>query len=659
MLLSSDTPEGIAKSMGLGTIGFAQAYARSRPDILLVLGDRFEMHAAAVAALPFKIPLAHIHGGEITEGAIDDALRHSMTKLSHLHFVATHDYRQRVIQMGEEPWRVIVSGAPSLDNLHTVTGLDQGQLEERLGLALDPAPLLVTYHPVTLEYEDAQWQAQELLAALEECGLPVVFTMPNADTGGRAIRDMLGEYVATRPNARLFKNLGTPAYFSLMGCAAAMVGNSSSGIIEAPSFGLPMVNIGSRQAGRTRAANLIDVGYARADIVRGIRHALDPEFRAGLRGMANPYGDGHAAEVIVESLKEVSIDQRLIVKHFVDQSNALEQFNLQSQQFEPKPGHMDQIGKSPLEREDVEKATRALYHELHQAQGETPAIWDRLTALLTTDYLKVDEDWFVGKICLDAGCGSNANASYSMLKAGAERVHAFDLDESIFASVPGYLQGFEGRYELSVDNVFNLRYQDNFFDFTHCAGVLHSTGDVFGGLRELTRVTKEGGTLYVMLYGSGGLVREVESLLRDKYSRDPEFRAFVSDLNEQHFVEFYEWVTSEMETHGDLLGKMIPTSLLLEMFDKDLVLTIKDRIMTPLYLETSEEDVVNWLRANGFVSINRLTRYPRYKNIRRFLSPLYSSYDHKFARILYGSGAIQLTARKSSNGNEGAGESGG
>ena len=318
MLLSSDSPEGIAKSMGLGAIGFAQAYARVRPDILLVLGDRFEMHAATVAALPFKIPVAHIHGGEITEGAIDDALRHSMTKLSHLHFVATQEYRQRVIQMGEEPWRVVVSGAPGLDNLHSVPRLDRDQLEERLGMALDPAPLLVTYHPVTLEYEDTQWQAQELLSSLEEIGLPVVFTMPNADTGGRAITDMLREFVRSHPNARLVENLGTQAYFSLMGCAAAMVGNSSSGIIEAPSFGLPVVNIGARQAGRTRAANVIDVGYGRVDIVQGIKHALDPEFRAGLRGMANPYGDGQAADVIVRHLTETPTDQQLIVKRFVD-----------------------------------------------------------------------------------------------------------------------------------------------------------------------------------------------------------------------------------------------------------------------------------------------------------------------------------------------------
>ncbi len=176
MLLSSDTPEGISKSMGLGLIGFAQSYACFRPDILLVLGDRFEMHAAALAALPFKIPVAHIHGGEITEGAIDDALRHSITKLSHLHFVSTEEYARRVIQMGEEPWRVIVSGAPSLDNLFNLALLERQELQARFGLFLERDPLLVTYHPVTLEYEQTEWQVNELLAALQAFDLPVVFT---------------------------------------------------------------------------------------------------------------------------------------------------------------------------------------------------------------------------------------------------------------------------------------------------------------------------------------------------------------------------------------------------------------------------------------------------------------------------------------------------
>ena len=317
MLLSSDTPEGIGKSMGLGTLGFAQAYGRFCPDILLVLGDRFEMHAAALAALPFKIPVAHIHGGEVTQGAIDDALRHSMTKLSHLHFVSTQEYARRVIQLGEEPWRVIVSGAPSLDNLNTVKLLEREELATRFGLHLDETPfLLATFHPVTLEYEQTEWQVAELLAALEACGLPVVFTMPNADTSGHIIVRMIGEFVATHSSARFVDNLGTQGYFSAMALATAMVGNSSSGIIEAPSFRLPVVNIGTRQDGRVRGPNVIDVGYERKEIVQGIRTAVQTEFREKLHDSVNPYGRGQASDRIVERLKEVALDEKLVRKRF-------------------------------------------------------------------------------------------------------------------------------------------------------------------------------------------------------------------------------------------------------------------------------------------------------------------------------------------------------
>lgn len=323
MLLSSDTPEGIAKSIGLGVMGFAQTFTRFRPDVLVVLGDRFEMYAAALAALPFKLPVAHIHGGEITQGAIDDSLRHSLTKLSHLHFVATQEYARRVLQLGEEPWRVVVSGAPSLDNLHTLPLLDPRKLEAQLGFHLAEAPLLVTFHPVTLEYEQTEWQVGELLHALRAFDLPVVFTKPNADTNGRVITRMLLDFVKDYPLGKIVDNLGTQAYFSMMAFAVAMVGNSSSGIVEAPSFGLPVVNIGTRQRGRVRAGNVIDVGYGREEIRRGIEKALQPEFRACLRGMANPYGDGHAAELIVQRLQDVTLDDKLVMKRFVDVSLSL------------------------------------------------------------------------------------------------------------------------------------------------------------------------------------------------------------------------------------------------------------------------------------------------------------------------------------------------
>ena len=318
MLLCSDSPEGIVKSMGLGMIGFAQAYARFHPDILVVVGDRFEMYAGALAALPFKIPVAHIHGGEVTQGVFDDPLRHSMTKLSHLHFVATEQYARRVMQLGEAPWRVIVTGAPSLDNLRSLRLLTVDELEAKHGLRLNQPPLLVTFHPVTLEHEQTEWQVDELLAALEACGLPTIFTMPNADTSNRVVSRMIEDFVESHCSARFIDNLGMQAYFSLMSLAAAMVGNSSSGIIEASSFKLPVVNTGTRQQGRIRAKNVIDVGYGQNEVITGIRKAISREFRASLDGLTNPYGDGHAAEIIVKHLKATSLDHRLLVKRFED-----------------------------------------------------------------------------------------------------------------------------------------------------------------------------------------------------------------------------------------------------------------------------------------------------------------------------------------------------
>lgn len=320
MLLSSDSPQGIAKAIGLGTIGFAQAFARSRPDILLVLGDRFDMFTAALAALPLNIPLAHIHGGEATEGLIDEAVRHSITKFSHLHFVSTEPYRERVIQLGEEPWRVVVSGAPGLDNLCEIPLLSEDELERTLNFPLLPPPLLVTVHPVTLESESVAVQVEQLMAALESADHPVVFTYPNADTYGRLIIQAIDKYVSTHDKARAFVNLGTQVYLSLMRHAAAMIGNSSSGIVEAASFLLPVVNIGNRQRGRVRGRNVIDVENISSEILHGIRCALDPDFRNGLIGMKNPYGDGRAAPKIVEILRTVRMDQNLLMKRFYDLS---------------------------------------------------------------------------------------------------------------------------------------------------------------------------------------------------------------------------------------------------------------------------------------------------------------------------------------------------
>ena len=318
MLSNSDSPVNIASAIGRGVIGFAQVYERVPLDILVTLGDRFEMYAAVLAALPFNIPVAHIHGGEITKGAIDDALRHCMTKLSHLHFVSTQTYAKRVIQLGEEPWRVTVSGAPSLDNLETIKFLDRSMLQKQLGIDLGKQVLLVTFHPVTLELENTEIQIVELLSAIEQSNCPALFTIPNADSGGGLIVEKITTFVEKHANAKLVKNLGTQAYFSLMKYAAAMVGNSSSGIIEASSFSLPVVNIGLRQEGRLRGKNVIDVPCNTNAILAGIRQALNSEFKAALQGIPNPYRQGNAAKIIVERLKSVAIDKKLLMKSFYD-----------------------------------------------------------------------------------------------------------------------------------------------------------------------------------------------------------------------------------------------------------------------------------------------------------------------------------------------------
>lgn len=317
-LRASDTPQGIATAIGDAVSAFGRSYGRSRPDVLVVLGDRFEMFAAALAALPFRIPVAHIHGGELTFGAIDDALRHAMTKLSHLHFVATDEYRRRVEQLGEAPWRIVVSGAPALDNLRGMAFRTLAELSAQHGFPASPAPLLVTFHPVTLEYEQVESQTGELLAALDSAGLPVVFTQPNADSGGRRVSEMIDAFVAAHPRAYRVDNFGVVGYFSMMQVAAAMVGNSSSGLVEAPSLGLPVVNVGIRQDGRVRGANVIDTGNSRDEILAGIRAAVQPAFRERLRDRVNPYGRGGASEVIVRHLKDVALDDRLLVKRFHD-----------------------------------------------------------------------------------------------------------------------------------------------------------------------------------------------------------------------------------------------------------------------------------------------------------------------------------------------------
>jgi UDP-hydrolysing UDP-N-acetyl-D-glucosamine 2-epimerase len=317
-LIASDQPEAIGKSMGQGISGFAQLFSDWRPDLVLVLGDRFDMLPAALAALPHRIPLAHIHGGELTQGAIDDSLRHCITKLSHLHFATTRAYADRIIQLGEEPWRVTVSGAPALDAIRQTRVLDDGELRTRFGVDRADGFLLVTFHPETLAEVEPAEQVGALIGALSKHERPCVITYPNADTrAGRIIR-ALESYASSRENTQLIRNVGSEGYFSLMASAAAMVGNSSSGIIEAASYHLPVVNVGDRQRGRIRGPNVIDCPASADAIGVALDQALSEEFRNGLRDMKNPYGDGHAAERIVKVLAEVELGQRLIAKGFHD-----------------------------------------------------------------------------------------------------------------------------------------------------------------------------------------------------------------------------------------------------------------------------------------------------------------------------------------------------
>lgn len=305
MLLSSDTATGVAKSMGLGTIGFADSLERLRPDLLVVLGDRFEALAIVQAALVMRIPVAHLHGGETTEGAYDDAIRHAITKMASLHFVAAEPYRRRVIQMGESSSAVFNVGALGLDHLQRTPRMTLSELRASLDFSLAEPFLLVTYHPVTMASEDPQASATALLQALDEFPQhQVVMTYPNADNGGRAIIPLLQQYAAQRRSrVLLIESLGFRRYLSTLAYARAVVGNSSSGIIEAPAFHVPTVNIGERQFGRLAADSVLHCRAERDDIVRVLRQALSDEFRRLCATTINPYGQGMASRAIVRELE--------------------------------------------------------------------------------------------------------------------------------------------------------------------------------------------------------------------------------------------------------------------------------------------------------------------------------------------------------------------
>ncbi|MFH0878794.1 MAG: UDP-N-acetylglucosamine 2-epimerase [Lentisphaerota bacterium] len=316
LLPRGDSAAHMVDAMGRGLRRFSVLFQRHRPDILLVLGDRYEMLAAVSAAAPFNIPVAHLHGGEITEGAMDELFRHAITKMSHLHFTSTRAYAERVRQMGEESWRVTVSGAPGLDNLREIKWLSLEELEKDLDMVLRPAPWLVTYHPATLEPGDEKRQIGELLAALSRQDRPMVFTRPCADPGAGVILAAIGRFVRSHRSSRCFAELGPERYFSLMKVAGAMVGNSSSGMIEAASFGLPVVNVGHRQKGRIHGRNVLDVECHAASIERALRKVVAPAFRKSLARLVNPYGDGHAAARIVKVLSSVPLDRKLLMKKF-------------------------------------------------------------------------------------------------------------------------------------------------------------------------------------------------------------------------------------------------------------------------------------------------------------------------------------------------------
>ena len=303
-------------------ISFADALKEIAPDIIVILGDRFEIVPVAMASVVFKIPVAHIHGGETSQGAIDEAFRHSVTKMASIHFPATETYRNRIIQMGESPDLTFNLGAPGIDSIYRLPLLDKLELAESLQFSLQATVAMVTFHPVTTESGTALVQAENMLKAIEDAGIRAIFTKANADADGSIINGRLAEFCQNRPdNFKLFDNLGQTRYLSCMKNLDLMIGNSSSGIIEAPSFRLPVVNIGDRQKGRMRAPNVIDVGNSVAEIRGGIARALSNDFRTSIKDIENPYDrfrDGQTSHRIMEVLKTVELSEDLIKKKFRD-----------------------------------------------------------------------------------------------------------------------------------------------------------------------------------------------------------------------------------------------------------------------------------------------------------------------------------------------------
>lgn len=315
-LLSSDTDVGMAKSIGVGVLSLADTLGQMRPDLLLLIADRYEMLAPASVALALRIPIAHIEGGEISEGAIDDAVRNALTKMSHIHFTSTELARKRVISMGEEAWRVHRAGAPSLDHLRRSRLLAQAELQQQLALDLDQPTVLVAYHPVTI-LRDTTSEADALFAALEQLTEQIIFCYPNADAGSRLLIARAESFLRNRRHGRLFVNLPAVTYWSLLKHVRLMIGNSSSGIMETGSFALPTVNVGLRQQGRERPANVLDALPTTDSILEKIREAKSDPFLISIQGMTNPYGDGQAAERIVQILTSLPDTGQLLMKRSV------------------------------------------------------------------------------------------------------------------------------------------------------------------------------------------------------------------------------------------------------------------------------------------------------------------------------------------------------
>jgi UDP-hydrolysing UDP-N-acetyl-D-glucosamine 2-epimerase len=310
-LLSSDTDVGMAKSIGVATLSLADLLGQMRPDLLLLIADRYEMLAPASVALALRIPIAHIEGGEVSEGAIDDAVRNALTKMSHIHFTSTFAARERVIAMGEEEWRVHRAGAPSLDQLRRRLLLAREEVEHKLQLDLRQPTILVVYHPVTIARDTLQ-EADALFEALASLPDQLLFCYPNADAGSRALIDRTKFFLAGRTGGKIFTNLDAVTYWSLLRHVDMLVGNSSSGIMETASFSLPTINVGLRQQGRERARNVLDADPAA--ILEAVTKARTPEFRRSLQGMTNPYGDGFASDMIVKVLTTVALSQELLMK---------------------------------------------------------------------------------------------------------------------------------------------------------------------------------------------------------------------------------------------------------------------------------------------------------------------------------------------------------